>query len=111
MNLFSGKVMDFGNKIAEAVASVSESDTNALVDEYYDKYEILLEDRESEGFKRHVAVQVQIELGFERFLTEKNYQAIVTHFGDLGSLKQLPGLAIQRLMEKAMVLARRVIGR
>ena len=26
--------------------------------------------------------------------------AVVTHFGDLGSLKQLPGLAIQRLMEK-----------
>ena len=34
------------------------------------------------------------------FLEEKNYQAIVTHFGDLGALKQLPGLAIQRLMEK-----------
>ena len=45
-------------------------------------------------------VQAQIELGFERFLEEKNYQAIVTHFGDLGALKQLPGLAIQRLMEK-----------
>lgn len=24
----------------------------------------------------------------------------MTHFGDLGALKQLPGLAIQRLMEK-----------
>lgn len=47
-----------------------------------------------------MAVQAQIEIGFERFLEEKNYQAIVTHFGDLGSLKQLPGLAIQRLMEK-----------
>lgn len=47
-----------------------------------------------------MAVQAQIELGFERFLEEKNYQAIVTHFGDLGALKQLPGLAIQRLMEK-----------
>ena len=35
-----------------------------------------------------------------RDLNEKNYQAIVTHFGDLGSLKQLPGLAIQRLEEK-----------
>ena len=46
-----------------------------------------------------MAVQAQIELGFERFLEEKNYQAIVTHFGDLGALKQLPGLAIQRLME------------
>ena len=33
-------------------------------------------------------------------LRKKNYQAIVTHFGDLGALKQLPGLAIQRLMEK-----------
>lgn len=88
------------NEIAESVAAVSASDTNALVDEYYDKYEILLEGRDAAEFKKHVAVQAQIELGFERFLQEKNYQAIVTHFGDLGSLQQLPGLAIQRLMEK-----------
>lgn len=88
------------NEIAECVASVSESDTNALVDEYYDKYDILLEGRDPEEFKKHVAVQAQIEIGFERFLEEKNYQAIVTHFGDLGALKQLPGLAIQRLEEK-----------
>ena len=27
-------------------AAVSESDTNALVDEYYDKYDILLEGRD-----------------------------------------------------------------
>ena len=88
------------NEIAESVAAVSESDTNALVDEYYEKYDILLEGRDPEEFRRHVAVQAQIELGFERFLDEKNYQAIVTHFGDLGALKQLPGLAIQRLMGK-----------
>lgn len=88
------------NEIAEAVAAVSESDTNALADEYYDKYEILLEGRDPVEFRRHVAVQAQIEIGFERFLEEKNYQAIVTHFGDLGALKQLPGLAIQRLEEK-----------
>ena len=53
-----------------------------------------------EEFKRHVAVQAAIEIGFEKFLKEKNYQAVVTHFGDLGSLQQLPGLAMQRLMEK-----------
>ena len=88
------------NEIAQAVAAVSVSDTNALVEEYYDKYDILLEGRDVAEFRRHVAVQAQIELGFERFLEEKNYHAIVTHFGDLGSLKQLPGLAIQRLMEK-----------
>lgn len=56
--------------------------------------------RDAAQFRRHVAVQAGIELGFERFLKEKNYQAIVTHFGDLGALEQLPGLAIQRLMEK-----------
>ena len=88
------------NEIAESVNAVSASDVNALVDEYYEKYNILLEGRDPEEFKKHVAVQAQIELGFERFLEEKNYQAIVTHFGDLGALKQLPGLAIQRLMEK-----------
>ena len=88
------------NEIADSVASVSVSDVNALLDEYYDKYEIILDGRDPEEFKKHVAVQAQIELGFERFLEEKNYQAIVTHFGDLGSLGQLPGLAIQRLMEK-----------
>ena len=88
------------NEIAESVNAVSASDVNALVDEFYEYYNIFLEGRDPEEFKKHVAVQAQIELGFERFLEEKNYQAIVTHFGDLGALKQLPGLAIQRLMEK-----------
>ncbi|MDO5390970.1 MAG: L-arabinose isomerase [Eubacteriales bacterium] len=88
------------NEIAEAVEQVSKGDIDALVEEYYDKYDILLEGRDAAEFKKHVAVQAGIEIGFERFLEEKNYQAIVTHFGDLGSLKQLPGLAIQRLMEK-----------
>ncbi len=88
------------NEITDAVAAVSASDANALVDEYYDKYIILTEGRDAGEFRKHVAVQARIEIGFERFLQEKGYQAIVTHFGDLGSLKQLPGLAIQRLMEK-----------
>ena len=63
------------NEIAESVDSVSAGDVNALVDEYYDKYEILLEGRDPQEFKKHVAVQAQIEIGFERFLEEKNYQA------------------------------------
>ena len=88
------------NEIAEAVAQVSKGDTEALVEEYYDTYEILTEGRDPAEFREHVAVQAAIEIGFERFLEEKNYQAIVTHFGDLGTLRQLPGLAIQRLMEK-----------
>ena len=88
------------NEIAEAVAAVSQADIDTLVEEYYSRYQILLEGRDEKEFRKHVAVQAGIEIGFERFLEEKNYQAIVTHFGDLGALQQLPGLAIQRLMEK-----------
>ena len=88
------------NEVADYVKDVSKGDIDVLVEEYYNKYDILLEGRDLEEFKRHVAVQAAIEIGFEKFLEEKNYQAVVTHFGDLGSLQQLPGLAMQRLMEK-----------
>lgn len=88
------------NKIEEYVEAVPQNEIKALVEEYYDKYEILLDGWDAAEFERHVSVQAGIEIGFEKFLEEKNYQAIVTHFGDLGRLQQLPGLAIQRLMEK-----------
>lgn len=88
------------NEIAEYVAAVPQNEIDALVEEYYSKYDIILDGRDAAEFKNHVAVQAGIEIGFEKFLSERNYQAIVTHFGDLGSMKQLPGLAIQRLMEK-----------
>ena len=88
------------NEIVEEVNAVSKADIDAVVEEYYSKYDILLEGRDEAEFREHVAVQAQIEVGFEKFLSDRNYQAIVTHFGDLGGLKQLPGLAIQRLMER-----------
>ena len=88
------------NEIVAAVDAVSKGDIDALMDEYRSRYQFVLEGRDEKEFMEHLAVQAGIEIGFERFLEAKNYQAIVTHFGDLGGLKQLPGLAIQRLMEK-----------
>ncbi|MBO5293177.1 MAG: L-arabinose isomerase [Lachnospiraceae bacterium] len=88
------------NDLVEYVDAVAAGDVNALVDEYYSKYKIIDEGRDLDEFKRHVAVQAQIEIGMEKFLEDNNYQAFVTHFGMLGGLKQLPGLAVQRLMEK-----------
>jgi len=86
--------------IAEYVQQVPQGEIDILVEEYYSKYEILLEGRDAGEFRKHVAVQAGIEIGFEKFLEEKNYQAIVTNFEMLSGLQQLPGLAIQRLMEK-----------
>ncbi len=89
--------------ISDAVAyvdAVSRADTDALVEEYYQKYKILADGRDEASFRDAVAVQAAIEIGLERFLEEGDYHAVVTHFGMLGGLRQLPGLAIQRLMEK-----------
>ncbi len=86
--------------IAEYVAQVSKGDVDALVEEYYSKYDIVLDGRDPNEFKKHVAEQAKIEIGFEKFLLEKDYHAIVTNFEMLSGLQQLPGLAIQRLMEK-----------
>lgn len=88
------------NELVDYVNQVKEGEVSALTDEYYSTYDILLEGRDEKEFRRHVSVQAQIEIGLEKFLNDYGYQAIVTHFGDLGGLKQLPGLAIQRLMEK-----------
>src|SRR5574344_507816 len=86
--------------LAESVDSVSLADADALTDQYYNDYKILLEGRDKDEFRRHVAVQARQELGIEKFLDSNGYQAIVTHFGDLEGLQQLPGLSIQRLMQK-----------
>ena len=54
------------NEIVEAVNAVSQADIDTLVEEYYDKYDILLEGRDEKEFREHVAVQAGIELGFGR---------------------------------------------
>ena len=84
--------------VAEYVQAVPQGEIEALVDEYYDSYDILTEGRDAAEFKQHVAVQAGIELGFRKFLTENDYQAVVTNFQMLSGLQQLPGLAMQRLM-------------
>ncbi len=88
------------NDAVDVVKEVTDGEVAALMEEYDSKYEMLYEGRDPEEFRRHVAVQARIEIGLERFLEAGDYHAIVTHFGMLGGMQQLPGLAIQRLMEK-----------
>lgn len=88
------------NDAVEYVDAVPQGEVDALLDEYYEKYVILDEGRDLNEFKKHVEVQARQEIGLRKFLEDGNYHAIVTHFGMLGGLKQLPGLAIQRLMEQ-----------
>jgi L-arabinose isomerase len=52
------------------------------------------------GGKRHNSIReaARIELGLRSFLVAGGFGAFTTNFEDLGALRQLPGLAVQRLM-------------
>jgi len=86
------------NELADAVADASETDIDALVAEYEDLYDVVPELRK--GGERHSSLRdgAAIELGLRSFLEAGDFGAFTTSFEDLGALKQLPGLAVQRLM-------------
>jgi len=82
--------------LVEAVNKIGDAEVEKLVAEYAGLYE-LSSDVAASASVRDAA---RIELGIERFLEAGNFKAFTTTFEDLHGLKQLPGLAVQRLMEK-----------
>lgn len=84
--------------VAEYVKSAPKGDVDALLQEYYDSYDLILDGRDPEDFKAHVREQAAIEVGFRKFVEEHDYHAVVTSFQMLSGLNQLPGLAMQRMM-------------
>jgi L-arabinose isomerase len=89
----------YGYGIGDLVKSVNEvspADIKKLLAEYGSEYELTKTVASSDTLKE----AARIELGMEAFLTAGNFKAFTTTFEDLHGLKQLPGLAVQRLMSK-----------
>ncbi|WP_100348967.1 L-arabinose isomerase [Luteimicrobium subarcticum] len=86
------------NDLAERVHEASDEDVDLLVKEYEELYDVAPELRV--GGERHEALRygARIEVGLRSFLAEGGFGAFTTSFEDLGALRQLPGLAVQRLM-------------
>jgi L-arabinose isomerase len=86
------------NELAAAVDAADPADVDTLVSEYEDLYDVAPELRR--GAERHQSLRdgAAIELGLRSFLEAGGFGAFTTSFEDLGSLRQLPGLAVQRLM-------------
>lgn len=77
---------------------VSKADVDALYDEYNSKYEIVLGEDKDFAIE-HIKEQAKIEIALRRFLKDNDGNALCTNFQDLHGMKQLPGLAIQRLLD------------
>lgn len=76
---------------------IHSSEVQELVKEYHETY---ITTSLSPDQTIHIQEAAAIEIAIERFLTKGNYQAFTTTFEDLHGFHQLPGLGVQRLMEK-----------
>jgi L-arabinose isomerase len=84
--------------LAEYVTQVGDDEVSILCAEYEQRYDIAEELRVSGS--RHYALRdgARIELGLRGFLQDGDFKGFTTNFQVLHGLKQLPGLAVQRLM-------------
>lgn len=84
--------------LVEEMAKFSDEEVEALFEEYKELYELPAEANEPGPTRDAILEQAKIELGLKSFLSARNYNAFTTNFEDLHGMKQLPGLAAQRLM-------------
>jgi L-arabinose isomerase len=96
---FGVSVNTYGvNDLVALVDDVTDGEVDALIEQYADAYEVVPE-LAADG-DRHDSLRygARIEAGLRAFLHDGGFGAFTTNFQDLGGLRQLPGLAVQRLM-------------
>jgi len=91
---FGYSVNGFGMGDLKAyVDKVTEPQINALMDEYNRLYSI-----SGDAPMENIREQARLETGMRAFLEEGGFGAFTTTFENLHGFRQLPGLAVQRLM-------------
>ncbi len=96
---FGYEVNGYGmGALADQIAGVSKKEIDQTIEDYFESYEVMkvLHKRQ----KQHSALRTaaQIEIGLRQFLQAGNFTAFTDTFENLTGLKQLPGIAVQRLM-------------
>ena len=85
-------------ELADAVGEVSDADAKALAAEYEELYEVAPALRRSGERHDSLLYGARLELALRAFLGKGRFKGFTTTFEDLHGLRQLPGLAPQRLM-------------
>jgi L-arabinose isomerase len=100
---FGVSVNTYGvNDLVAVVDSVSDQDVDDAVGSYLTDYQVVPE--LGRNGDRHAALRyaARLEVGLARFLDDGGFGAFTTNFEDLGGLRQLPGVAVQRLMQRGI---------
>ncbi len=96
---FGYSVNGYGiGNLVSYVEEVTDGDIDNLVKEYKEEYNIVPELLEDGSMYQSLREGARIELGLRAFLEEGNFKGFTTNFETLHGMKQLPGLAVQRLM-------------
>jgi len=86
------------NDLVERVDAVSPGQVDELIEQYLSDYDVAGELRPDGDRHESLRYGAALEAGLRGFLSEGGFGAFTTNFEDLGGLRQLPGLAVQRLM-------------
>ena len=86
--------------LVKVIDAVSDADVDTLVQEYFDTYTVMASLKKEGTQYASLRDAARIELGLEYFLKDGNYKGYSDTFEDLHGMKQLPGIASQRMMGK-----------
>ena len=96
---FGMSVENYGvNFLVNAVSKVNDADAEKLCDEYEKLYDVSAELKRGGARHDSLVYAAKQEIALHKILTDGGFDAFTSNFEDLGDLKQLPGLAVQRLM-------------
>ena len=84
--------------LVQVVNAISEKEVDALCKTYEATYEMTADLKKGGKRSKSVREAARIELGIEKFLTERGFKGFTDTFEDLHGLKQLPGVGAQRMM-------------
>lgn len=94
---FSVNGFGVGDLVAR-IRDITDAEVDQLLREYDERYEVAPELRPGGSRREDLREAARIELGLRGFLEEGGFKAFTDTFEDLHGLRQLPGLAVQRLM-------------
>lgn len=84
--------------VVKHINKVSENEVDKLLAVYENSYNLTPSLKEGGNQRNSLVEAAKIELGLRAFLDEGGFKAFTDTFENLGELKQLPGIAVQRLM-------------